>query len=253
MKNLPKMNTRTLALKISGVLFILMGTTGMISITAQPGLTAFADAGKSNISDDMFLKSSFLGNYRWGKNHLEAGFQTNLMNRKNIVFSGFNINGSRDFKIKNTVLELNGFWLWTAYSQYIKEINYGFSLSMIQKHFEVMIGTNFRDHGIRKKVIDGIPIEDGAAKVHENFNLMYSLSYNVRTDESKWNTGVTVTNIDYFLIDQETNPCLNIHGSFRVSSPVRLFTEVWYKNAGMLNMSPNYFGFVIRGGVKWNF
>jgi hypothetical protein len=251
MKNQTKITLRTLSLKISGVLFILLGTTGMISLTAQPGLTAFADAGKYTISDGMFVKSAFLGNYRSGNNHLEAGFQTNLINGKNIVFSGFNINGSRDFKIKNTVLELNGFWLWTAYSQNIKEINYGFSLAMIQKHFEVLLGTNFRTHGIRKKALHGSSIEDGYA--HEYFNLMYSLSYNIRTVESRWNTGFTVTNIDYFLINQETNPYLNIHGSFRVSSPVCLFTEVWYKNAGLLNMSPNYFGFVIRGGIKWNF
>ena len=225
----------------------------MISLKAQPGLTAFTDAGKKTISEGMFLKSAFLGNYRSGNNHLEAGLQTNLINGKNIILSGFKINGSRDFKIQKTILELNGFWMWTAYSRNIKETNYGFSLSLAQKHFEVLIGTNFRSYGMRKKVIHGTPLEDGAAKVQENFNMMYSLSYNVMTAESKWNTGFTVTNIDYFLINQETNPYLNLHGSLRVSAPVSLFTEVWYKNAGLLNMSPSYFGFVIRGGIKWNF
>jgi hypothetical protein len=82
---------------------------------------------------------------------------------------------------------------------------------------------------------------------------MYSISYNIRTEVSRWNTGITVTNTDYFLINQETNPYMNIHGSFRASSPVCLFSEVWYKNAGLLNMSPNYFGFAIRGGIEWNF
>jgi hypothetical protein len=121
MKNQTKMSTRTFSLKIKGVLFILLGTAGMISLNAQPGLTAFADAGKNTISDGMFVKSAFLGNYRTGNNHFGAGLQTNLINGNNIILSGYNINGSRDFKIKNILIELNAFWLWTAYSERIKQ------------------------------------------------------------------------------------------------------------------------------------
>ncbi len=112
-------------LKISGVLFILFITITGMNLSAQPGLTLYADAGKNTISDGLFIRSALLGHYRSGKNQLEAGLQTNLYNGNNIVLSGYRINGSREFKIKNTLLELNGFWLWTASSELLQETNYG--------------------------------------------------------------------------------------------------------------------------------
>jgi hypothetical protein len=194
-----------------------------------------------------------LGHYRSGKNQLEAGVQTNLINGNNIVFSGYCINGSRKFSIKNTILELNGFWLWKASSKLLQESDYGCFVSMKQKHIEILLGTNFRTYGFRSMAIEEYNIEKDATKIHENFNLMYSFSYNLKPLDSRWNAGLTLTNTDYFLINQETNPYRNLHSSYHVSSPVCLFAEAWYKNAGSLNMNTNYFGFVIRGGVKWNF
>ena len=253
MKNLTKMSTGIFPLKISGVLIILFITITGMNVAAQPGFTLYADAGKNTISDGLFIRSALLGHYRSGKNQLEAGLQTNLYNGNNIVLSGYRINGSREFKIKNTLLVLNGFWLWTASTGLLQETNYGCSIAMKLKHFEMQIGTNFRTYSFRRKAIEDYNIDRDAEKIHENFNLMYSFSYNIKPSDSRWNTGLTVTNVDYFLINQETNPYVNLHGSYKVSSPVCLFAEAWYKNAGSFNMSTNYFGFVIRGGVKWNF
>ncbi len=129
-----------------------------MDLSAQPGLTTYADAGKNTISD-LYVRSALFGHYRSGNNLLEAGVQTNLINGNNIVLSGFRINGSRDFKIKNTHFEIRGFWLWTASSEILKEINYGCAASMKQKHLEVMIGTNFRTYSFRKKAIEIYPIE----------------------------------------------------------------------------------------------
>lgn len=246
------MSNRMLQLKNPVVLFILLISLFRIDLCAQPGLSTYADAGKNTISD-LYLRASLFGCYRSGKNLLEAGVQTNLINGNNIILSGFRINGSRDFKIKNTHFEIRGFWFWTASSEILKEINFGCSALMKQKHLEMMIGTNIRTYSFRKKAIEIYDIEKDASKIHENFNLMYSISYNLKPADFKWNAGVALTNADNFLINQETNPYLNIHGSFKISSPVSLFAEAWYKNTGLLNTSTNYFGFVIRGGVSWNF
>jgi hypothetical protein len=253
MKKLTDICSKNPKLKTSGVLFILFITITGMNMAAQPGLTIYADGGKNIISDGMFIRSALLGNYKSGKNQMTAGLQTNLINGNNIVLSGFCINASREFKIKNTLLALNGFWLWTASSELLQETNYGCFISMKQKHFEWQLGTNLRTYSFRSRAMAEFPIEEGDSKIHENFNLMYSFSYNLKPSDHRWNTGLTVTNIDYFLINQETNPYINLHGSYRISSPVSLFAEAWYKNAGSLNMSTNYIGFVIRGGIKWNF
>jgi hypothetical protein len=81
---------------------------------------------------------------------------------------------------------------------------------------------------------------------------MYSFSYSIKPTTHKWNAGITVTNFDHFMINQETNPYVNLKGFFKICSPVRIFAEAWYKTAGALNMSSNYFGFLLRGGIVWN-
>jgi hypothetical protein len=253
MKNLIKICAKISLVKISGVLIIFSITITAMKLDAQPGLTLYSDAGKNTITDGLFIRSALIGHFRSGKNQIETGLQTNLYNGNKIVLSGYCINGSHEFRINNTLLELKLFWLWTASSNILQETNYGSSISMKLKHFEMQMGTNFRTYGFRRMAIEEYNIGKDATKIHENFNLMYSFSYNLKSLDSRWNTGITLTNTDYFLINQETNPYLNLHGSYRFSSPVCLFTEIWYKNTGSLNMSTNYFGFVIRGGVKWNF
>jgi hypothetical protein len=253
MKKLTKMCTGFTPLKIGSVMFLMLISANRMNVSAQPGLTFYLEAGKNILSHELHLRSAIFGKYKSGKNQLEAGFQSNLMNGNNIFLSGFSLNGSRSFKIINMPFELHGFWLWTASSNILQETNYGLFISLKEKHFNLQLGTNCRSYSFRSKAIVQFNINEGEAKIHENFNLMYSLGFNLRHPESKWNAGLTVTNIDYFLINQETNPYFNLHGVYRVSSPVCLFTEAWYKNTGVLNMSSNYFGFVIRGGVIWNF
>jgi len=165
--------------------------------------------------------------------------------------SGYLADGSREFRYKTFLLTINGFWLWIAPSQIMKETDYGCFVSMKLEHFEIKIGTSFRTYSFRKKAIDDYSIENGDTKIHESFNMIYSFVYNVRPSLNRWNAGVTLTNNDYFLINQETNPYMNVHFTYKVSSPVCLFAEAWYKNAGFLNMSINYFGYAVKVGLIW--
>lgn len=251
MKNLRNNRNRNFPLKSGGILFILLISICRMNMSAQPALTIYADASKNVLCDAATLRSVIIGSYRIGNYRFDAALRTNLANRNNTVLSGYSINGFREFRIKNLTLSVNGFWLWIAPSYLLKETDYGCFISMKQKHFEMKIGTSFRTYGFRKKAIEDLQIENGETKIHEKFNAIYSISYNLRSPESRWNTGVTLTDIDYFLISQETNPYLNLHMSYRVSSPVKLFAEAWYKNSGFLNMSSNNFGYAIKIGLIW--
>lgn len=252
-KILTNMYSESYSLKITGAVFILLLLKCSINAEAQPGLTTYADAGKNSVSGGLYIRSAILANYKSGNYQLKAGFQTNLVNRNQVIFSGYRVDGSREFRIKNTLLEINGFWLRTAYSDILQETNYGCAFSVKTNHFDMQTGTNFRTYSFRKRNLKEYEIRNAKTKIHENFNLMYSFSYNLKPSDYRWNAGLTITNIDNFLINQETNPYVNLNGYFRVSSPVCLFAEVWYKNAGVTNISSNYFGFLIRGGVQWNF
>ena len=47
---------------------------------------------------------------------------------------------------------------------------------------------------------------------------MYSFSYFLKPTDENWNVGLSVTNIDHFVINQETNPVMNLCGLYNASS-----------------------------------
>jgi hypothetical protein len=246
------MSSEIYSRKITGVLISLLIMTS-VNVVAQPGLTIYADVARNSVSDGLYIRSAFLGSYSSGNYNLKAGLQTNLVNGNNITISGYLIDGSREFKIKNTLLGVHGFYLWTSASRILQQTNYGCVISMNSNHFDIQIGTNSRTYSFKRNALKDYNIRTDAAKIHENYNLMYSFGYNLKPSNYKWNAGLTLTNIDYFMINQETNPYINLKGFYKLNSTVCLFAEAWYKNAGVTNICSNYFGFVIRGGVQWKF
>ena len=252
MKNLIYLSSESYSQKTTIVILIFLILTS-VNVFAQSGLTIYADVAKNSVSDGLFIRSAILGYYISGNYQLKAGIQTNLVNGNNVVVSGYRFEGSREFKIKNTLLGIHGFFLWTSATRILQETNYGCAFTINRPHFDLLIGTNFRTYSFKRNALKDYGIGNDETKIHENLNLMYSFSYNLKPSDNRWNAGVALTNVDYFMINQETNPYVNLKGYYKLSSPVCLFAEGWYKNAGVTNIFSNYFGFVIRGGVQWNF
>ncbi len=251
--NHPAMKTNcTQQLKFRGPCFSLLLLIS-INVLAQPGLNLYADFGSNNVSRGLFIKSAALGYYKFGKNTVETGFQADLKNYNNQVFPGYIIDASRDLRIKNAYMAINGFYTSTITSEIIRESNLGCLLKIKFSHFEMALGTNLRTFSFRQSGITNYAIEKNSSKIHEASNLMYSFSYNLKPAENRWNAGMTITNFDYFTIYQETNPMINLHGSFKINSPLSLYAQTWYKIAGASNLEVNYFGFYIKTGMIWNF
>lgn len=225
------------------------------NLPAQFHLLAFSDWGKNNVSQGLFIKAASIGNYEFDKNKIETGFQFDIKNNINTnnkaLVSGY-IRGSRHLSIKNFPLEIQAFYIRNSVSDILFETNWGICMTLRKKHFETSIGTDFRTNAYKKKAVDEYGIDEHSAKIHENFNLMYSFVYFLKPTDHIWNVGLSITNFDYFSINQETNPVLNIHGSYQISNPVRLFAQAWYKSAGAFNLNVNHFGFHFRSGVLWD-
>jgi len=81
--------------------------------------------------------------------------------------------------------------------------------------------------------------------------LLYLLGYYLKPQEHNWNVGINVTNIDYYLLNQSTNPLFYLQGEYRPTERMSLFAEAWYKSAGAFNISVNYFGYLFRSGLLW--
>jgi len=221
------------------------------NLSAQPSINFYTDLGENNVSQGLFIKSAVLISYRTGRNLLEAGFQADLKNANQNVFSGFSISGSRSFRINHFPIEITGFWISTPFSELLRETNWGGRLKHENNHFGFQIGSNSRTYAFRQKAIREYQIGENAAIIHEVMNLMYSVDYLIKPTGNCWNIGASLTNIDHFILEQETNPMLRLNGLYKISTPLFLYVEAWYKSAGAANLSVNYFGFFFSTGIIW--
>jgi len=221
-----------------------------LNINSQIKVFGFSDIGENNVSNGLFLKTSGFGSYQFNKFTIKAGAQIDIISQSSNHLTGSLFSFSRKFTIKNFAFDVAAFYTYNPYSELIHETNWGLVLEKNTKHFIIKAGTNFRTYKITNKAIDLYNIE-GNTKIHENWNIMYLLQYNLKPSDNNWNVGVSITNIDYFVINQETNPVFFLQGKYKFKAPLSLFIETWYKSAGSFNISVNYFGYFIRTGLVW--
>ena len=222
-----------------------------INLSAQYQTTFYADIGQTVVSDGLLLKIADLTSYQFGKNKLEAGLQIDILSNSDRFFSGYNIQVSREWTIKSFPLETQAFFILTPFSDILHETNWGILLGINRNHYAIKIGTNFRTYAYNHKAIDTYSFETDT-RMHENWNLMYSFNGYIKPIDNIWNIGLSLTDIDNFIINQETNPIINLQFTYRFKPSLKLYLESWYKNAGALNMNVNYFGFFIRSGIIWD-
>lgn len=221
-------------------------------LSSQPGISVYSDFGSNNISKGIFIKSVALGSYKYGKNSFETGIQTDLKNYHKKGFSGYTLSAARNMAIKDLSFELKGFYVKTFPSEILTETNWGALMAMRHKRLDMSIGTNFRTFSLRQKSANRHEIDNNHNRINEISNIMYSFGYNLKPTDETWNLCLTVTNIDHFTINQETNPVVILKGMFKLNPPVTLYIQACYKSAGVTNLVLNYFGYYFRTGIIWN-
>jgi hypothetical protein len=234
-------------------LFVFLSLVNGTKLTAQPGLMAYLDIAKNNASGGLWVKLAFVGCYSSGKYKFEAGSQVALRNKNELLVSGFTVTMARKLMINRIPLEIKTFVTRKGNSGILSEYNSGLLLGINNKRMEVKLGTNFRTYILSNKIGEKNNIEKAHCRIHENFNLMYAVSYNLRLSDDPWNIGLSIHNFDYFRINQETNPCLSLRGSLKLSPQVFMYAESCQETAGILNRSTNHYGNLLRTGIKWNF
>jgi hypothetical protein len=212
----------------------------------------YADVGSNNVSEGTFIKNSYRAHYQYQKYSLESGLQFDWLSNNPNTLSGFDLLGAREFSIKNFPFDVQGFFMLNRFSDLACETNWGIKAETHKfDHFRIVLGTNFKSYKINSDARETYNISKSDSKLTENFNLLYRASVYLKPHAHHWNLGLSITNIDYYIINQSTNPVFNIQGLYKAKPKLNLFMEAWYKQAGMLNISANYFGYFFRGGVTW--
>jgi hypothetical protein len=227
------------------LVFILVSLTS----AAQHEVTFYTDLGCNNASCGRYIKTAALSGYRTKKNSFEAGIQTDVIEK--IRVSGISLSASQVYWIKRIPLEIEGFISLTNPSELLIETDWGVKAIMSRNHFEMFLGTDFRSFRLTKQYPDNYETGGKSLKFHEVYNIIYSFSYQLRPRGSNWNIGAALTNVDHFMIYQETNPEILLNGSYNFNSRISIYTQVWYKSAGVTNLVPNNYGFIFRTGITW--
>ncbi len=233
------------------VFLFLMAMVLSVYLSAQGGFALFGDVGKTNVSEGFYAKFLSSGDYDWDKYSFAAGIQLDLKSENPNTFSGASLQAGRRFTINQQAFRAEGFFILHRFSELLFETNWGVLAEKRHDNFRFQLGTGFRAYRYTRDAIDAYNIKSNKT-LHENFVILYMAAFSLKPDEHHWNLGAAVTNIDHFVINQETNPLIMLNGTYRLTPQLSLNIETWYKSAGAFNLSVNYFGFFIRTGLRWD-
>ena len=238
-------------MKIGHIHFLLILLLVPLLLPAQWEFSTHFDAGEHNASNGLYVRNGSSAAYEFGETKFTGRMQIDLKSSLPYVLTGVAFDISHAFRVGEFPLSASGFFMYNRFSELLFETAGGLLAHIERDHFHAKLGTGFRSFRLTPAAIE-ITGEDSDPALSENWNMVYSLGYQIKPADHPWNAGIALTNLDHFLMNQETNPMLYVHGNYEVIPDLDLFMEAWYKHAGVFNISANYFGFFFRTGVIWN-
>ena len=238
--------------KLKYLFSMFMMLTTIMTVNAQVKLQSYIDIGENNVSGGVFVKNVYRSSYQYQKYNAEAGLQFDLVSNNPNKVSGLDIGGSRKSFIRDYPFDIKGFFILNRFSDLQHETNWGIRIETRKpEHFLLGLGTGFRTYAINSSAIDKYNVSKTNAKLRENFNLLYNISAYLKPHDHDWNIGLSCTNVDYYIINQSTNPVFNLQMKYKLKSKLTIYLDSWYKQAGIFNINANHSGYFFRGGVQW--
>ena len=241
---------RTSVKELSIVLIILFVFT--VNTSSQPSLLSFAETGQNNIYNGGYFSCSLSPGCEFGKNNVEGGMLFSFGGEREKNLAAFSLLGEHRFIFLQQSFNITGLYLWKPFSSELRETNWGIVLNLELSHFRFSLGNNYRTYRFSREYIRlNEDIADNS-RIVEPLNLIYTFQYNLKKREEKWNLMFSVTNCDYFIIEQETNPMVIFKGCYQINDNIQSFIDIGYKGVGFFNIKVDRFGYFLRLGMKWN-
>jgi hypothetical protein len=229
----------------------------LVSFLFSPVLKAqfltqgFLDIGKTAVSEGIYSHFSNTFIYNMGKWRFEAGYQLGLVQSQDVFLNSLCMSSFRKMNVGNIPLEIGGEYLWTEFSPVMRETNWILYSRTSLNHWQFGLGTGIRTYRLSYEEGYQISQPDTKNRITEKWNMMYHIRYAVKQPESKWNLSGTFTNYDHFIVQQENNPMFNLRFDRSINSPLSVYSELWYRPAGIMVIRVTYYGMFVRLGVIW--
>jgi hypothetical protein len=220
--------------------------------SSQPQVMSFVEAGDNNIYSKGYFSHSIFASYDLNNDRFNTGIIYSFGGERENIFGGYSLWYTRKFSIRQQSFAVSGFYLWVPFSNELRETNWGLTLNYKLPHFRFTLGNNYRTYRFSKAYIKSDQSTSGSYRIIEPGNLMYTFQYLVKKEEAEWNVMLSVTNNDYFMIEQETNPMILLQGEYQFNETLTSFIDIGYKSSGLLCIKVEPFGYFFRIGIKWD-
>jgi hypothetical protein len=224
----------------------------MAVCSAQPSVKSFAETGQNNIYSKGYFSYFISPSYDLVDDSFDAALLFSFGGDREKNFGGYSLRYTRKFSLLRQDFSVSGSYLWVPFSTELRETNLCIVLNYTLPHFQFTLGNNYRTYRFSKEFIRSDVNATGRYRIIEPGNLMYTFQYRVNREEKLWNLMLSVTNNDYFMIEQETNPMLLLKGTYQVNGNLSSFMDIGYKTAGLMCIKVDYFGYFFRLGMKWD-
>jgi hypothetical protein len=221
------------------------------ALKAQISVGGYLDFGKTQVSEGFYSQFSNIGSFEKQKWGVRAGYQLGLVQPQDVIFNSWYGNMYRKFKVGDFSFNLGAEYLWTAISHDLRETNWIVFAGTTLNHWDLGVGTTTRTYRLSHKAASQSYLTDSENRITEKWNIMYHATYVLKPNENRWNLSGTFTNYDTFIIQQENNPMFNLRFDYKISSPLSLYSELWYRPAGLMVIRVTYYGMFIRLGALW--
>ncbi len=242
------------------VILLILVSSFFRPVFSQLTQSNYIDVGSSSISSNTYFRLTSISGYRLNNYEFQLGLQGTFTESDRRDLSGWFLKARGDYSVKEFPFSVTALFLRNPYSSLTSETNLGLIAKHSRKHIEIQLGYNARIYSLKSSEVylSDLP-DDPDLKIFEYRNFMYKgtlflkpMSSSMESrQEHEWNIGASFTNFDHFLIQQETNPIISGLFQYDLQANLRLYSELWYQGAGMLNLSANYYGFYIRAGFTW--
>jgi len=240
------MSARKLAASLS-----LMWVVTVIC-SSQPSVMSYIEAGQNNIFSRGYFSHSILSSYDLNHDSFNAGMIYSFGGDRENYFGGYSLGYTRSFSVFKQSFAATGYYLWVPFSHELRQTNWCLALNYNLPHFRFTLGNNYRTYRFSKAFIRSDANPSGDYRIIEPGNFIYSFQYRIKREDNIWNLMFSLTNNDYFMIEQETNPMILMKGTYKFMDNLTSFMDAGYKSAGLLCIKVDYFGYFFRLGLKWD-
>lgn len=224
-----------------------------MGVRAQFVLQSYLEVGETNVSEGIYLKNGYRGQYHYDRFLLEAGLLAELNRSNTVRISGVELAVSRDIKLKQFPTTIKAFYLMNIVSEYFYESNAGLTLDLKGwNHLGLSVGNNLKTFTYTSLAMDEFQLSATNRRFTEYFNLIYDLTAYLKPIGNEWNLGISLTNIDQYVLNQSTNPMFILGSNFSIKPGLTMNVDIGYKRAGIMNISAHHFGYFVRTGISWS-